>query len=285
MIMRKQFPVLPLFLFFITVLTTLVAGALQRGEDVFHNPGRLIAGIPFSGALMVILLSHELAHYVVAKRHAVEVTLPFFMPAPTFIGTFGAFIKMKSMIRSREALVDIGASGPLAGFLVSLVVSVIGLRYSHVAELSRVSEILSLGDSLLFSWLVRMSMGTVPAGSDVVLHPAAFAGWIGFFITSVNLIPVGQLDGGHIAYALLGKKQKYLSISLTAMLVFLGVFVWFGWLLWAVILMVLGFRHPPMHEPEIRLDPKRRCISSVCLIIFLITFTPAPFVIETPFFP
>jgi len=272
----KKIPILHIVMFLITAITTIVAGALQKGIDPLDEPGRIIEGLPFAVTLLLILLAHEGAHYIASRKHGVKATLPFFIPAPSIIGTFGAFIKMRSPIRTREALVDIGASGPIAGFIVSVVAVIAGLLMSKIVALPEDLG-LYLGDSLLFSILSDMILGRVPEGRDVLLHPVAFAGWIGFFVTSMNLIPVGQLDGGHIAYALFGEKHRKVSFFLVGILVVIGIFFWQGWLIWSIILIIMGVKHPPFLTMEKRLENKRRIISLVSFIIFVITFIPAPF--------
>jgi membrane-associated protease RseP (regulator of RpoE activity) len=276
----KKFPLLHLVLFLLTVLTTLVVGALHAGTDILSEPNKIYKGIPFAFSLMIILLSHEFSHYFASKNHGVKATLPYFIPAPPIlspIGTFGAFIKMKSPIITRKALIDIGASGPISGFIFSVIATVIGLNMSQIVSVTKSAGGLNLGDSLLFSFLSRSIMGIVPAGHDVLLHPVAFAGWIGLFVTSMNLIPVGQLDGGHIAYALLGEKQTRLSFLLVLFMTLLGFFLWEGWFVWAVLLLVLGLRHPPVIYWEVPLDRKRKVIGWIALLIFILTFIPVPF--------
>ena len=273
----KKFPFLHLVLFLLTLLTTLGVGALHAGVDILSEPYKIYKGIPFAFSLMIILLSHEFSHYFASKNHGVRATLPYFIPAPTIIGTFGAFIKMKSPIITRKALIDIGASGPIAGFIFSVIATVIGLNMSHIVSVTGSAGGLNLGDSLLFSFLSRSILGNVPAGHDVLLHPVAFAGWIGFFVTSMNLIPVGQLDGGHIVYALLGEKQTRLSFSLVLLMTLLGFFLWAGWFVWAVLLLILGLRHPPVIYWEVPLDRKRKVIGWIALLIFILTFIPVPF--------
>lgn len=264
-------------MFALTFVTTMCAGALQEGVDVFREPSGIVRGLPFSLSLMTVLLVHELAHYLMSKKRYVEATPPLFIPAPSIIGTFGAFIRMKSPVRSRKALIDISAAGPLAGFVASLVVSVIGLSLSEIRQVENGASALVLGESLLTTLLTHMIFGEIPVNHDVFLHPIAFAGWIGFFVTSLNLIPIGQLDGGHIAFALLGKMHRKLSIALTCGLVVLGIFLWLGWLIWAVLLIILGMRHPPVMVWEGSLDAKRRLLCASCFLIFLITFVPSPF--------
>jgi membrane-associated protease RseP (regulator of RpoE activity) len=273
----KRFPLLHLVLFFLTLLTTLAVGALHAGADILSEPNQIYKGIPFAFSLMIILLSHEFSHYFASKNHGVKATLPYFIPAPTIIGTFGAFIKMKSPIITRKALIDIGASGPIAGFIFSVIATVIGLNMSQIVSVTKTTGGLNLGDSLLFSFLSRLILGIVPAGYDVLLHPVAFAGWIGLFVTSMNLIPVGQLDGGHIVYALLGEKQTRLSFLLVVFMLVLGFLLWEGWFVWAVLLLVLGLRHPPVIYWEVPLDRKRKFIGWVSLVIFILTFIPMPF--------
>jgi len=273
----KRIPYLHILLFAVTFLTVLAAGALQKGINIINEPGRIIEGLPFAGTLMTILLCHELSHYIASKKHHTKAPLPYFIPAPSIIGTFGAFIKMKSPIVTRKALIDIGASGPIAGFVVSVTASIIGLSMSEVVSLAQTGGALSLGDSILFSFLSEVVMGVAPDNHDILLHPVAFAGWIGLFVTSLNLIPIGQLDGGHIAFAILGERHKYISIVLVAILGVLGIFYWEGWALWAVLMLILGIKHPPVIYWEIPLDSNRRFTGLLSLIIFIITFIPSPF--------
>ena len=279
----KKVPYLHILLFVITFFTTLSAGALQKGINIFESPRKLLDGLPFAGTLMIILTIHELSHYIASRRQHVTATLPYFIPAPSFIGTFGAFIKMKSPIITRSALIDIGASGPIAGFIVSLIACIVGLSMSHIVPLANVDESLVLGDSLLFSFLSRVIVGNLPDSVDILLHPVAFAGWIGLFVTSMNLLPIGQLDGGHIAFAILGDRHRYVSITLVAglamfgFLAIIGVYGWEGWGLWALIMLFLGIKHPPVLYREMPLDHTRKYIALVSLFIFIITFIPIPF--------
>jgi membrane-associated protease RseP (regulator of RpoE activity) len=273
----RKFPFLHLLLFLLTFMSTLFWGALHAGVDLLKEPGKIYMGLPFALTLMTILLCHELSHYFTSKRHRVNATLPYFIPAPTIIGTFGAFIKMKSPIATREALIDIGASGPIAGFIISVIATVIGLSMSQVVSVAQTRGGLNLGDSILFSLLSRMILGVTPSGYDILLDPVAFAGWIGLFVTSINLIPVGQLDGGHIAYALLGDRQIKLSILLIVVMASLGLFLWQGWAIWAVLLMVLGLKHPPVLYWGSELDSNRKFAGWLSLVIFILTFIPVPF--------
>jgi membrane-associated protease RseP (regulator of RpoE activity) len=286
----RRIPVLNIALFVITFLTTLVVGTFHAtnislgnftdlinfGEALLKDPLKLYKGLPFSIALMVILLSHESAHYIASKRHRVEATLPYFIPAPSVFGTLGAFIKMKSPITTRNALMDIGASGPIAGFVMSLLACAVGLSMSRVVPVVKVTDEFMFGPSLLFYWMAKLFLGNIPPDYGVSMNPIAFAGWIGFFVTSLNLIPVGQLDGGHIAYALLGERHTRISKILIGVLFGMGVLLYEGWLVWAVLLIILGFRHPPIVYSDVPLDRKRRIVGWIALAIFIVTFTPVP---------
>ena len=265
-----------IILFFLTLLTTTLAGALQEGVNPLENPELIYKGIPFSFALMGILLAHELGHYLMARRYGLNVTWPYFIPAPSFIGTFGAFIQMRSPVRDRRMLLDVGAAGPLVGLAVAIPFLVLGLKLSEVKVVEGQMGT-SLGSSLILSFLSWLIVGPLPEGYDIVIHPVGFAGWIGLLVTSLNLLPIGQLDGGHVAYALWGERQnrwsKYVFLGLLA----LGVFGWPGWLFWAFLLFILGFRHPPLVEWWVPLDPKRKLIGQITIVIFFLTFIPIPF--------
>lgn len=273
--MRRS-PFLNLGLFVFTFFSTLAVGALHAGVNLIEKPQDILQGLPFSLSLLLILLVHEFAHYITSRRHGIEASLPYFIPAPTLFGTLGAFIKMRSAITTRNALMDIGASGPIAGFAVSIIAIVVGLHYSKIQALPpQTGDIIVLGDSLLFIALTKIVIGSIPDTYDVYLHPVAFAGWIGFFVTSLNLIPAGQLDGGHIAFAILGEKHRWLSKVMIGLLLLLGYFFQ-GWLVWAVLLLLLGSKHPPILFPEVPLDPKRKAIGLIALLIFIVTFIPVP---------
>lgn len=276
--MRRS-PFLNLALFLLTFVSTLAVGAIHEGVDPIKEPWEILRGLPFSLALLSILLVHEFAHYITSRRHGIEASLPYFIPVPpplSLFGTLGAFIKMRSAITTRNALMDIGASGPIAGFAVSIIAIVVGLHYSKIQALPpQTGDMIVLGDSLLFIALTKIVIGSIPDTYDIYLHPVAFAGWIGFFVTSLNLIPAGQLDGGHIAYAILGEKHKWLSKVMIGLLVLLGYFFQ-GWLVWAVLLLFLGSKHPPILFPEVSLDPRRKAIGFLALLIFILTFIPVP---------
>jgi len=279
---QRRFPWINLTLFIITVFTTLMAGALHQGVDLLRNPSGLWVGAPYSFTLMAILLTHEMGHYLSSRYHHVEATLPYFIPAPPnpfFIGTFGAFIRMTSPITNRRALLDIGASGPIAGFVIAILAVAVGLYQSPVIEAPD-SVGLRLGEPLIFTMISYITLGPIPDQYNVLLHPIAFAGWIGLFVTALNLIPIGQLDGGHIIYAVFGRHHRAVSISMILILIFMGIVSWPGWLLWAVIPLIFGIGHPQLINPEIPLDRRRRVIGWISLAILVLTFTPSPFLIE-----
>lgn len=267
---------LNIVLFFLTLFTTTLAGALQEGVNPLKNPALIYKGIPFSFSLMGILLAHELGHYLMARKHGLNVTWPYFIPAPSFIGTFGAFIQMRSPVRNRRMLLDVGAAGPLVGLGVAIPFLILGLKLSEV-KIVHEQMGTSLGSSIILyilSWLV---IGPIPEGYDVIIHPVGFAGWIGLLVTSLNLLPIGQLDGGHVAYALWGERQNKLSKYVFLGLLALGFFGWPGWLFWALLLFIMGFRHPPLIEWWVPLDPFRKLIGRITMAIFLLTFIPVPF--------
>ncbi|RJQ57000.1 MAG: site-2 protease family protein [Nitrospiraceae bacterium] len=263
-------------LFIATFITTLLAGALMNGVIPWEQPGKIYLGLPFSLTLLFILLTHEMSHYFMSRKHNVQATLPYFIPAPSIIGTFGAVIKMKPPIPDRRSLIDIGASGPIGGFIIAVIASVIGLGLSEVRPAGEMREGLVFGTSILFDFLSRVMLDADPEKYDILLHPVAFAGWIGLLVTSLNLLPIGQLDGGHITYALLGEKHEWISKGMVPVLIILGIVYWNGWLLWAIIMIFLGYRHPPVVYPWIQLDRKRKIVGWIALLIFILTFTPTP---------
>jgi len=287
---KKQRVIINVLLFLATVCTTVVAGAMLEGVNPLVHPEELTRGFPFSFALIFILLSHEFGHYISSRIHRIDATLPYFIPAPTFIGTFGAFIKMRSPVLDRKALLDVGAAGPITGFIVALPFLIIGLMLSEVKTIATVPEGgLFIGSSLLLSFLTRIIFGNLPDTQQIFLHPVAFAGWIGLLVTSLNLLPVGQLDGGHIAYAVFGEKQEKISRFTFVALIALGTYKWIGqlfnlqipgwegWIIWALLLQFMGLKHPRPINHWIELDHKRKVIGWIALAIFVITFTPVPF--------
>jgi len=259
-----------------------MAGALYQGAEIFHHPRELLLGLPFSISLILILGTHELGHYIAAKRHDVLTTWPLFIPAPPIppmIGTFGAVIRIKSPITAKNALVDIGAAGPLAGFVMACIVTYMGLRSSAITPVMHGTGAMGLGSSLVFKGLTYLAVGAVPQGFDVFLGPVAFAGWIGFFVTAMNLLPLGQLDGGHVMYALLGERQRPISLMLVVVMAVLGYLTWPGWFIWAALISIIGLRHPPIQDHHIAMDNRRKLTAIASIVVFVLTFMPTPFYI------
>ena len=280
--MERPRVLLPLALFLATVATTIIAGALYRDADIFNNPSELLLGVPFSASLLFILGTHELGHFIASRRHGVATTLPVFIPGPPLppmIGTFGAIIRIKSPITLKNSLVDIGAAGPLSGFIVTVLVTVWGLKLSTVVPELHATGAMGLGSSLAFMGLSYLVVGPLPDAFDLLLHPVAFAGWIGMFVTAMNLLPIGQLDGGHIVYALLGRRHRQFSIFMVATLVALGVFTWPGWFIWAALITIIGMYHPPVMDQSVPMDLRRRLTTLAAIIVFVLTFIPTPFYI------
>ena len=288
-------------LFLATVGTTVLSGAEfagWTGDGIF---GRVLAGLSYSTAILAILLAHEMGHYLQARAWRVDSTLPFFLPMPASFGTLGAVIRLRSPIPSRDAVLDIGAGGPIAGALVAVPLYAWGLAHSEVravgemavANTGSVSSIaqallagetlnwggdaLVFGDSLLTSGLQRLVVGPLAPGYDVFVHPVALAAWLGLFVTTLNLIPLGQLDGGHVTYAWLGERSALrLSRMVSWALLAAGIFVSLNWLVWWLLTrLVIGLRHPPaiVDEP---ITPGRRAVAMASILLFLLTFVPVP---------
>lgn len=273
-----RLPLVNVLLFAGTVVTTTVAGALQSGGDPTADPAFLLRGLPFSGALIAILLAHEMGHYLMCVRHGVRASLPYFLPAPPqfFLpGTLGAFIRIRSRFPDRRALFDVAAAGPWAGFVVAVAATACGLRLSTVSPAPLAGPSLELGDSLLTTLLTRLVLHAEP--ETVMLHPIAFAGWLGLFVTCLNLIPAGQLDGGHVLYAFLGRRTRIVPAFLIAALVWLGLHGWPGWLIWAAIITVLvALGRPPVENAILPLGSERRLAAIATLVLFVLTFVPEP---------
>ncbi len=301
--MIKRSTLIPLVLFILTAATTFLSGYMISGAYT--------GGVLFSVSLVAILGAHEMGHYFYGRKYGVSITLPWFIPAPPFlspIGTFGAFIRIKSRIRGRRELFDIGVAGPVAGVLVALPVLFVGLLFSEVVALDseRLSEMqtgMSLGNSLVFAFFSKMAIGEIAQGYEILLHPVAFAGWIGLFVTVLNLMPAGQLDGGHIVYCVFPAYwHKAISATTVILLVIMGVGTaplvdfadylglwvlsalpewlmfegWVGWLFWAILLLVLGTSHPPTISSDAEIGAGRKALAFLSLVIFICCFTPVP---------
>lgn len=259
---------LHVLLFVLTICTTLFVG---------YSDG-WIGAAWYSGGIMIILLTHEMGHFLMAKKHGIPTTLPYFIPVPLPpFGTMGAVIKMEGRIPDRKALFDVGVAGPLAGLVMIVPAILLGVKFSTVVELSSLGEgTISLGDSLLFSFLARVMTGPLPEGQDLLLHPLAYAGWVGLLVTALNLLPIGQLDGGHITYALFWKRSRILSIVFYSVFLFICLFFYFGWF-FLVIILALIRKHPPTMNDTLPLDRRRIVIGLLTLVVFILAFTPVPF--------
>ena len=265
-----------LLLFSLTLLSTWVVGAVSSPAG----------GLWYAAGIITILGVHEFGHFFAARYFGIAVSLPYFIPFPfSIFGTLGAVIRMRSMIPNRRALLYVGAAGPLAGAAVSLPLAFAGIRMSEVVSISSMGEsYFSLGDSLLFSLLTRLAAGPLEPGYDIVLHPLAFAGWVGLFVTALNLLPISQLDGGHIIYAMFREKSRYISRLFYAGLVFIFLFFTISWAL-PLILLPLLRPHPPTALENIHLQPKERFLGYAALVIFILTFIPVPFHIADGLIP
>jgi membrane-associated protease RseP (regulator of RpoE activity) len=277
-------------LLFLTLITTSVVGAGLtasfaagtpfRVEDIYGyqrvwlDPASLLSGFPFSLTLMGVLLAHEMGHFWTARYYGVNASLPYFLPVPTLIGTFGAFIRIRSAILSKRILFDIGIAGPIAGFIALILPLIAGVSLSRVIPGIAQKGDVAFGTPLLVQALEwAMFPGVSPA--DIYLHPVARAAWVGVLATALNLLPIGQLDGGHIIYAFLGEKVKYLSWFLVAMLIPMGYYFAPSWFVWAALLLFFGMRHPSIIDPT-PIGPTRTKLAWFALFMLVVCFTPAP---------
>ena len=294
---RLRIPPLNLVLLLLTLLTTTTAGAYINGEDVsFLHPLLAIAalrsGLTFSIPLMMILFAHEMGHYLTSRYHHVDASLPYFIPAPPslfFIGTLGAFIRMREPARTRRVMFDIGAAGPWAGVMLAIPAVIIGLYLSDVTPLDKSAGGLELGNSLLFLGLSHLVLGVDPSTVNVNLNPIGIAGWLGLFVTTLNLLPVGQLDGGHVIYALFPRRHRTISVLFVVSCVLmvlvplaLGYNLWWGWLLWAVLVLALGLGHPSTIDRDTPLNPRRAFAAWATVVLFIVTFSPVPLAFVQP---
>lgn len=249
-------------------------------SHVWGDPGLLRLGLGFSIPALLILLAHEMGHYIACRFYRLPSTLPYFLPVPLTFGTFGAFIKIKAPILSKRQLFDVGIAGPIAGFAMLIPFLLYGIAHSEPAALAgppgaAPSGILLPGRCLAIELVTRLFHGPLPEGMVLDLHPVALGAWLGLFATALNLLPLGQLDGGHILYATLGRGQRRLALPFWLTLAVLG-FYWPGWWLWCVIVLVIGLFHPPVYDESIPLDAKRRWLAVLALAIFALAFMPVP---------
>ena len=238
-----------------------------------------VVGGPFySLSIMSILLAHEMGHYFMSRKYGIPTTLPFFIPFPfSPFGTFGAIIKMRGIIINKKALFDIGMAGPLCGFLLSLPCVFIGIKLSTIIRTGGKVAYIRLGDPLLFKLLEWLMVGNLPPNHDLVLHPIGYAGWVGLFVTALNLLPVGQLDGGHIIYAVFGEKSKWAFAASIIGLIVMAVFLNVGWVALLILLLIFGMRHPEPFDSVTPLDGKRKLLAVGMLVVFVLSFIPTPF--------
>lgn len=279
-----------LILFLLTVVTTTLAGAdhfasfyLDFGNRPLDlsTPEYILNGLWYSASILAILGAHELGHYYACRRYGVDASLPYFLPAPLpLTGTLGAFIRIRQAIPGKRELFDIGIAGPIAGFIVAIPVLLVGLSLSRLTELPADTQgFVELGEPLLFQGVAWLLWGTPPEGYSINMHPMAFAAWFGLLATALNLFPIGQLDGGHISYAVLGRKSTLVTLATVAGLIAL-TFVSSSWLVWTVLTVVMlvafGPRHPRTIDEDIPLDRTRLWLAAAALLMFIICFTPAP---------
>ena len=283
---RPARPVINVLLLIATIITTLMAGAIisgvvMRSPSIFlQRPVLLLEGFPFAFTLLLILGVHEMGHYVAGRFHRTAVTLPYFIPIPPFgalpLGTLGAFIQLRSPIPNRRALFDIGVAGPLAGLVIAVGAYAIGLSN---ATIGHGGSGLTLGRSIFTQFLIGVFQPeALQPGVGVQMNPILLAGWLGLFVTVINLLPIGQLDGGHILYAVIGRRAKWAGFVTIGVLVILGVM--YGattWLVWAVLGLMFGVRHAPALDDITPLDPARKLVAFATFVIFVLIFVPIPF--------
>ena len=292
---------LNILLFLVTIFTTMTAGALLKGKDFFQDFSLILFGWKYSFAVLAILTSHEMGHYIAARWHKIKVTLPYYIPIflPGFhFGTMRAFIKIKSQIPNREALLDVGIAGPLAGFVVSILCLIYGyailpdfqgivayVETIHPWDMQGGVNIV-LGKSLLFSFFNDFIGGGRLPMNEIYHFPFIFAGWIGILVTAINLIPIGQLDGGHILYSLIGNRARRVGLIAFSALFLLNLYLLVEylsaiWMLWIILILILiRFKHPPTLNDHIELTPIRQFLGWLCLFIFSICFIPMPLHIQ-----
>lgn len=279
-----------ILLFLLTVVSTILVGADHFAGfyvDFGNQPldlsgtGLILNGLWYSASILAILGAHEFGHYYACRYYGVDASLPYFLPAPLpLTGTLGAFIRIRQVIPSKRELFDIGIAGPIAGFVVAVPVLLLGMSLSRLTQLPEDTRgFVELGEPLLFRAIAWLFWGTPPEGYSINMHPMAFAAWFGLLATALNLFPIGQLDGGHISYAVLGRKSTLVTLGTVVALIGL-TFVSMSWLVWTVLTVVMliafGPRHPSTVDEDIPLDRGRRLLALFALVMFVLCFTPAP---------
>jgi len=282
---------LHVLLFLLTIVTTTWVGVyhylgfLADFRTLTQVPasgvGLLARGLWYSVTILAILGCHELGHYVACRYYDVDASLPFFLPVPISItGTLGAFIRIREPIPQKRMLFDIGIAGPLAGFAVAVPALFIGIWMSHVARVPPNFDGVELGEPLLFKAAEYLICGSIPDSYSLNLHPIAFAAWFGLLATALNLFPIGQLDGGHICYSVLGPKSTYVTVGSIVIAILLAARFSSSWIVWTglmvLMLVFFGPRHPRVFDEEVPLDRTRKILAVLALVIFVLCFTPAP---------
>jgi membrane-associated protease RseP (regulator of RpoE activity) len=288
-------------LFGLTLVTTTIAGgchydsfriALSNAGDVngaaaaaglfdFSSPLFYLHGLWYSLTILAILGCHEMGHYVACLRYGVDATRPYFLPAPVLLtGTLGAFIRIRSRIPNKVALFDIGVAGPIAGFVVAVPALFVGLLMSRIDRLPEdSSSLIELGEPLMFRFAAWLVWGDVADGYSINMHPMAFAAWFGLLATALNLFPVSQLDGGHISYAVLGRRSTLVTVAMIGVAIGL-TFVSSSWIAWTIMLVIMivtmGPGHPPTLNDDVQLDGQRLLLAAIAMVILVACFTPAP---------
>jgi len=281
----------PLILFLLTLVSTTLAGIeyqnsflLQQQSGAgrnFYSGISLTAGFSYAFAVVGILLAHELGHYLACRYYGIAATLPYFIPFPllSYAGTMGAFIRIRSIFRNRRQLFDVGVAGPLAGYVFALPALIVGMKASHVIPIDTDAEgMISFGEPLIFKLVAHLFFDYSEATHTINLHPVGWAAWFGIFATSINLFPAGQLDGGHMVYALLGKQwHRRVSIAVCIGLGLISLVTWSSaYLFFGALVFFLGLRHPQLLFEEERLDSRRVWLALLALVILIVSFIPVP---------
>lgn len=302
---RSSNPWINLGLALVTIASVLFTGAAQECQCIPQTPAEWLSGLPMMLAMMVILLAHEFGHYFAARHHKVAVTLPYFIPLPVIspVGTLGAFIQLRSPFKTKKQLFDIGVAGPLGGLIFAIPLIFWGVAASSVQEINRNTASLLEGNSIFYltvKYLIHgqllpnfnqysdlpviqeallLLIGIIPegGGDDIFINSLAFAAWFGLFVTAVNLLPVGQLDGGHVIYCIIGERARLLGLILTGVMLATGFLLWTGWTVWALLIFfVIGINHPPPLNDLVPLNPGRKILAYFMIFIFVILFMPNP---------
>jgi len=286
-----------LLLFALTWLSTLIAGVgiavnYARGLPPFdldfsfslfrglcRHPAGLALGLPFSATLLTILLAHELGHYLACRYHGLKASYPYFIPAPTLIGTMGAFIRIRSPILNRRVLFDVAVAGPIAGFVLAVPVLGFAVLHSRLGALPAPTGSIAIGRPLALTLLADL-LGPGVRPAVLALPPVGCAAWVALLVTALNLLPMSQLDGGHIVYAVMGRKHRRLARLFWLALMPLGYFYWPGWFLWAAIIALLGVGHPPVLLPADPLGRPRQVLAVLAAAIFVLCFMPTPLAVR-----